>query len=83
LDGTERADEAVIRPCLRGLAMAQGWLTPPAQGSAGPFANPRGPRAVGPTRRIAGQDFPTGNPHRCAVGIPDYRKVSVFRASES
>jgi hypothetical protein len=43
--------------------MAPGWLALHAQeGSAGPFANPRAPRAV---------------------GIPDYRKVSVFRASES
>jgi hypothetical protein len=46
-DCTERADEVVIRPCLRGLAMARGWIAPHAQGSAGPFANPRGPRAVG------------------------------------
>jgi hypothetical protein len=48
IDGAERADEALIRPCLRGLAMARGWLALHAQeGSAGPFANPRGPRAVG------------------------------------
>lgn len=31
------ADEALIRPCLRGLAMALGWLTPHAQGGGRPL----------------------------------------------